>query len=342
VSTLRIAWVIYGSLEQVSGGYIYDRLVVEHLRALGDEVTIISLDPNGGSPPELLREDYDAVLGDELCFRELGPLFRSAPAGLRRVLLIHHLTAWEHPPGAVRDELLAMEKAAIDAADAWLATSHVTADRLQHERLASQVTVAEPGADRFERFASAGQEPAGARLQLLFVGNIQPRKRVLELAHAFAELNGEQAELVLAGAELEPAYASEVREVTARANVGNRVHWLGSLTAARVAEQMSLADVLVLPSALEGYGMVLSEALWVGLPIIAARVGAAEALVSRTGAGLLYEPEDPGGLARVLESFVADRELRGQLRRAAANAGEDLPRWRDTARAVRATLAQSR
>jgi glycosyltransferase involved in cell wall biosynthesis len=96
--------------------------------------------------------------------------------------------------------------------------------------------------------------------------------------------------------------------------------------------------VLVLPSALEGYGMVLSEALWAGVPIIAARVGAAEALASRTAAGLLFEPDDASGLGTVLAAFVADRELRARLRRAAWRSAETLPRWRDTALAVRATL----
>ena len=342
MSTLRVAWVVYGSLDQVSGGYIYDRLVVEHLRALGDRVTVLSLDPNATSLPALAVDEYDVVLGDELCFRELGPLFRAAAAGLRRVLLIHHLTAWEHAPGVKRDELLALEKAAIDAADACIATSRVTADRLQHERVAQRVLVAEPGADRFERPASAGQEPSSARLRLLFVGNILPRKRVLELAQAFAELPSEHAELVLVGAELSPDYAERVRTAIARADVASRVRWLGSLDAKGVAEQLSLADVLVLPSALEGYGMVLSEALWSAVPIIAARVGAAEELINRTSAGLLYEPHDASGLGAALASFVADRELRSQLRRAAFLSAEQLPRWRDTALAVRATLAKSR
>jgi glycosyltransferase involved in cell wall biosynthesis len=342
VSALRVAWVIYGSLDQVSGGYIYDRLVVEQLRALGDRVTIVSLEPNGGSLPALGSNDYDVVVGDELCFRELGPMFRGAPAGLRRVLLIHHLTAWEHAPGASRDQLLALEKAAIDAADACIVTSRVSAARLQLEHLTRQALVAEPGADRFERPASAGQEPSGALLRLLFVGNILPRKRVLELARAFAELSSQHAELVLVGAELSPGYAEEVRTVIARAQVTGRVQWLGSLDAAGVAAQLALADVLVLPSALEGYGMVLSEALWSGLPIIAARVGAAEELVSRTSAGLLYEPDDARGLGAALASFVADRDLRSTLRRAAGLSSERLPRWKDTALAVRATLSKSR
>jgi glycosyltransferase involved in cell wall biosynthesis len=341
MSPLHIAWVVYGSLDQVSGGYIYDRLVVEHLRALGDRVTIISLEPNSDARPALSAGDYDVVLGDELCFRELGPLFRAAPAGLRRVLLIHHLTAWEHAPGPARDELLALEKAAIDAADACIATSRVTADRLEHERLTRRVLVAEPGADRFERPAAGGQEPSGARLRLLFVGNIAPRKRVLELAQAFANLPTEHAELVLVGAELSPGYAEEVRALLERAGVARRVRWLGSLAAADVAEQLSLADLLVLPSVLEGYGMVLSEALWAGVPIVAARVGAAEELVSRTSAGLVYEPDDPSGLGAALGTFVADGELRSKLRRAAWLSAEQLPRWRETALALRATLSKS-
>jgi glycosyltransferase involved in cell wall biosynthesis len=339
---LRVAWVVYGSLDQVSGGYIYDRLVVEHLRALGDRVTIVSLEPNGASLPALGSDDYDVVVGDELCFRELAPLFRSTPAGLRRVLLIHHLTAWENAPAARRNELLALEKAAIDAADACIATSRVTADRLEDEHLTRRVVVAEPGADRFERPASAGQEPGSAHLQLLFVGNILPRKRVLELAQAFAELSSEQAELVLVGAETAPGYAEEVRAVIRRAGVGDRVRWLGSLDAAGVAEQLSLADALVLPSELEGYGMVLSEALWLAVPIIAARVGAAEELVSRTSAGILYEPDDANGLGAALASFVGDQELRTKLRHAAWRSAEQLPRWRDTALTVRATLVKSR
>ena len=342
VSPLRVAWIIYGSLDQVSGGYIYDRLVVEHLRALGDTVTVVSLDPHGHSLPALSTDDYDVVVGDELCFRELGTLFRTAPAGLRRVLLIHHLTAWEYPAGPARDELLALETAAIDAADVCVATSDVTAARLQHERLAQNVAVAEPGADRFERAGSAAKKPARPRLRLLFVGNILPRKRVLELAQAFVELASEQAELVLVGAELDPEYAQSVRAVLARGQVTDRVHWLGSLDATGVAEQLSLADALILPSALEGYGMVLSEALWMGVPIIAARVGAAEALASRSRAGLLFEPDDVRGLGMALTCFNKDRELRASLWDAAWQAAAQLPRWRDTALSVRATLSKSR
>jgi len=335
--TLRIAWVVYGALDQVSGGYIYDRLVVEQLRALGDSVTVLSLTPGAAALPALRREDFDVVVGDELCFRELLPIFRRSPSP-PRVLLVHHLTAWEHPPGAERDAVLAIERALIDVADACVATSHVTAERLRSEGVTRRVAVAEPGADRLPRSQTGGQEPSGSLLRLLFVGNILRRKRVRELVEAFSRLPSSHVELVLVGGELEPEYAAEVRAVVKEAALTSRVRFLGSLPAAEVAEQLALADALVLPSALEGYGMVLSEALWASVPVVAARVGAAEKLITESGAGLLFEADDAAGLVAALSAFVSDAKLRLKLRRAAWNAAETMPRWSDTALALRATF----
>jgi len=332
----RIAWVIYGSPDQVTGGYIYDRLVVEQLRELGDTVTVVSLTP-GVAAPALSADDFDVIVGDELCFRELLPLFQASP-GLRRVLLVHHLSAWEKPAGAERDALLALEKAVIDAADVCVATSYVTADRLRDEGLCRRAVVAEPGADRLPRSLTGGQEPSGSLLRLLFVGNLLRRKRVLELVRAFGNLPIEHVELVLVGAELEPDYAVEVRDAVATAGLKKRVRFLGSLSAAGVSEELAIADVLVLPSELEGYGMVLSEALWASVPFIAARAGAAEKLVGQTAAGLVFEPGDVFGLGAMLSSFVSDAGLRKRLRRAAWDAAETLPRWSGTALTLRATF----
>ena len=329
----RIAWLVYGSLEQVSGGYIYDRLVVERLRELGDTVTVVPLTPGAELPP-LSQDEFDVVVGDELCFRELLPIFQRSPSP-RRVLLIHHLTAWEHPPGAERDAMLALEKAVIGASDACVATSHVTAERLRNEGVTRKITVAEPGADRLPRSQTGGQEPSGSLLRLLFVGNLLRRKRVLELVRAFTRLPTSHVELVLVGAELEPEYASELRAEVASADLKGRVRFLGSLPSADVAEQLALADALVLPSALEGYGMVMSEALWASVPVIAARVGAAEKLIGESGAGLLFEADDAAALVASLSAFVGDSRLRLKLRRAAWNAAETLPRWRGTALGLR-------
>lgn len=329
---MRVGFVVSGELEQLAGSYVYDRLVIEQLRALGDDVCVISVAPGGASAPELDSLGLDVLVADEGCFRELPRLFAATPPGLRRVLLIHHLTAWEGPAQAA---LLGLEAGAIAAADTCVATSRATADRLEQERLARRVLVAEPGADRLARSSTCGQEPSGALIRLLFVGNLLPRKRVLELSRAFAGLPYGGAELVLVGAEPEPDYAEQVRAALAEPDLRGRVHFCGPLAAEGVAEQLALSDALVLPSELEGYGMVLSEALWMAVPVIAARVGAAEQLVTETEAGLLFEPGDTTALGATLAGFVADAALRRRLRQAAWAAAERLPRWRDTAHALR-------
>jgi len=333
---LRIAWIVYGSLDRISGGYIYERLVIEELRRLGDEVTVISLEADAGAP-EISSRDFDAIVGNESCAGELLRLFQQG-APPRRVLLIHHLTAWDRPPGDERQRLFELEKAVMDVADACVATSPMTADRLRAEGVTRFVKVAEPGADRLERPASAGQEPSGMRIRFLFLGNLLRRKRVLELCVAFASLPTNNTELVLAGGDLEPEYAKLVRQRVLECGVADRVRFLGPLSADRVAEQLALSDALVLPSALEGYGMVLSEALWAAVPVIAARVGAAEQLVNQTGAGLLFDADDGTALAAALSRFASDQTLRARLREAAWNAADTLPKWRDTARKLRATL----
>lgn len=334
----RIAWVVYGSLDQISGGYIYDRLVVEQLRALGDSVVCISLARGVHAPLPPILAECDVVVGDELCFRELTPLFRAGPAGLRRVLLIHHLSAWEQPNGDSRAALLALEKAAIDAADVCVTTSHVTAERLRGMGLVRDVHVAEPGADRLPRVGTPGRSPNDPRVRLLFIGNVLPRKRVLQLVQTFARVASPRAELVVVGAAVDAKYAARVRAAIREMELSARVSWIGPLDDGGIAQQLAISDALVLPSLLEGYGMVLSEALWAGVPIIAARVGAAEQLVTRTGAGVLFEPEDSAGLAAALSCVLADAALRVRLRRAALSSRQSLPRWRDTALSLRSTL----
>ena len=105
------------------------------------------------------------------------------------------------------------------------------------------------------------------------------------------------------------------------------------------------ADLLVLASRAETYGMVVTEALARGLPVVAAEVGGvAEALgegADGTRPGLLVAPEDPAALADALSAWLGDAELRARLRRAAGERRESLPRWSTTASVVAGVLAEA-
>ena len=132
---MRIAWVIYGALEQMTGGYLYDREIVRGLRAMDHDVLVWSLPDTART--EAVRALIDAVqagrfdvcVGDELCFRELGPTFEALAGGPVRVLLVHHLARWEGC--GERDR--AAEERAIAAADTVVVTSTTSARRLADE-----------------------------------------------------------------------------------------------------------------------------------------------------------------------------------------------------------------
>ncbi|WP_437478242.1 glycosyltransferase family 4 protein [Sorangium sp. So ce1014] len=343
---MRIAWIVYGALDQTTGGYIYDRLVVERLRSRGDVVEVVSLDPAPRSRAlaglalalRLARIDPAVVVGDELCFPELGPAFAALPRRIARVLLVHHLSAWELPPGARRAALSLAEGAVIRLSDAHLATSATTAARLRREHGLDRVDVAMPGADRLPLRPRAARD--GGPLRLTFVGSFIPRKGLLELLAAFERVGSARATLRLIGdAARDPAYAERVRRAIAgSAYLRARVAVPGALDDEALAAALAETDALVLPSLLEGYGMVLTEAVRAGVPVLAARAGAIAEVVQDGAEALLWD--DGEGLVRALSRFIEDGALRASMGRAALLRAAALPTWDGAAVAVRAVLAR--
>jgi glycosyltransferase involved in cell wall biosynthesis len=331
-SPVRIAWLAYGDLGQPTGGYVYDRLVVEGLRAAGDEVAVV--DPL--SLTTATTEGAAVLVGDALCVRELGPIFEGASRGVGRVLLVHHFTSWElerTDAGTTRE----WEARAVAASDGLVATSVATGDRLALEHPGIPITVILPGADRLPRASRVGPKEA-TRVELLFVGSLVPRKRVTLLLDAIESLDDPRPGLTLMGDPgRDRAYAAAVAlRVETSAALRECVTFAGVVSDEALATTMATADALVLPSSLEGYGMVLTEALQAGLPVLAA-------LPAATAAGIAASPAvrtfaDAGELAEILRVFVAAPALRASMRGHAERAV--LPGWRDAIARFRRVLAQ--
>jgi glycosyltransferase involved in cell wall biosynthesis len=356
---MKIAWVIYGELAQATGGYVYDRIVIERLRARGDEVRVVSLAPAPRSravaalslAARLARARPEVVVGDELCYREIAPAFALVPRSAARVLLVHHLSQWERAPGIGRALTALAESAAIRAADACIATSATTAERLRREHGLAEVHVAEPGADRLPRRARPAR-PGGA-LRLTFVGSFTPRKRLLELLDAFEHAGAAypgaphthaphpgapHVELVLIGDPArDPAYAARVRRAIAGSPMLRaRVSVRGLVSDGALAGALAETDALVLSSSLEGYGMVLTEAIHAGVPVIATRGGAVAEVVQDGAEALLCDTTH--ALGEALRRFLGDASLRERMRAAAEARAPSLPTWDQMAEAVRAAL----
>jgi glycosyltransferase involved in cell wall biosynthesis len=352
---MRVCWAIYGDLEQPTGGYVYDRLVVEGLRARGDDVDVVDLLETPVLPASSSgRGVFDAIVGDALCVQELGGNFEAAPRDTARLLLVHHLTSWEleRPDG---DALRAVEARAIAAADRLVVTGRATGARLFDVHAGRAIDVIAPGADRLPRRPRADRDDD--RVALLFVGSLIPRKRLPMLLDAVECLGAAGLTLTIAGdAGRDPAHARDVSaRVHGSAVLRAAVQIAGVLGDDDLARAMADADALVLPSSLEGYGMVLTEAIHAGLAVIASRpaalaadLGEVDGLERAGVAGDLRELtrpraamvfDDADGLVRALRAFAGDPALRAAMQGAAR--ATRLPRWSETVDSFRGAITRA-
>jgi glycosyltransferase involved in cell wall biosynthesis len=331
---MRVAWIVYGDLAQMTGGYVYDRIVVEGLRSRGEEVALF--DPRKhGAVQRIISASFDAVVGDGLCAPHLGRSFERLADGPARVLLVHHLTSWEIEREA-GDVMRAIEARAVQASDRLIVTGHATAARLRADHPGRPIAVVIPGADRLGRRPRAPR--IGEQVELLFVGSIIPRKRLGLLLDAVERISDPRLLLTVVGdwgRDPEHARAMAAR-IAASPLLRAQTQAVGSIDDEGLAVRMARADALVLPSSLEGYGIVLVEALHAGLPVIAT---GASARAAGLGASDVTVFDDGPGLVRAIR-----RLLEAPLSSASeprSTGDTPLSRWSETVAAFRRVLRQT-
>jgi glycosyltransferase involved in cell wall biosynthesis len=335
---------------QVSGGNRYDRLVCDGLRAVGWRVAEIAA-PGAWPRPATaalrsLAAALDAlpdgalVLVDGLVASASAAVLVPRSGRLRLVVLVHMVFGGDSGVDAVADE---DEAAVLEAALAVVTTSTWTRRLLLDRYLLppGRVHVAQPGTEP----APAGRGTAdGGRL--LCVGAMTPLKGQDLLLEALVATAGLPWRGAFVGSpDRDPPFAAELERRAADGGIAHRLRWAGVLTGADLAREYRDADLLVLPSRTEAYGMVVTEALAAGVPVAAAAAGGVAEALGRTPAGvpgLLVPPEDPGALAAALERWLTDAGLRDRLRRAALRRREALPGWDATCRRLRSVLAAVR
>jgi len=338
----EIVFAIPGDLALPTGGYGYDRRLLAEWQAAGVPARHLPLpgsfpDPTPGDLAQtghaILSQPFDcALLIDGLAY---GAFPESIAAGLagRVVALVHHPLGLETGLAPERAaSLLAGEAATLRYASAIVVTSATTKRLLVADfgLDEARITVAIPGVDAAPRAQGSG---SGA-VSLLAVGSLVPRKGYDVLVAALAELAGKDWRLTIIGADdRAPVTTQALRAQIAKAGLGDRIMLSGAVPDAALAEAYDRADLFVMPSLFEGYGMVLTEALARGLPILCTTGGAAAETVP-DAAAIKVTPGDADALAKALETLVDDKALRARLGDAAWAAAGSLPRWRDTAAIV--------
>jgi glycosyltransferase involved in cell wall biosynthesis len=330
-----------------SGGNTYDRRLCEELRARGWSVRVRGVAGDwpwaGETACRALEEvlaavpDGARVLVDGLVASVWPQVMVPASRRLRIAVLMHM------PVGA-RDggTSLQRERAVLSAAEAVITTSEWTRGWLveTYGLDPARVHVAHPGADAAE--AAAGSADGG---NLLCVGAVTPSKGHDVLLAALVQVADLAWRCECVGSVTRaPEFAAGLRRDISTSGLDGRIVLTGPRTGRDLEASYAGADLLVLATRGETYGMVVTEALARGLPVLAPLVGGVpEALgVSPDGRrpGILLPPGDPEGLADALRRWLSEPALRESLRDAASGRRDDLRGWSETADQVAGVLTE--
>jgi len=328
--------VVPGRLDTPTGGYVYDRRIVEGLRALGWHVEVCSLDGNFPSPSEGARAAAASalasiprgitVLVDGLAGGAIPAVMEREATRLRLVSLVHHPLADET---GISDEdataFEASERRTVATSRRVIVTSRTTAARVStlFGVASDRIAVVEPGVDR-------GRLSTGSRsatLELLCVATISPRKGYGTLVRALAMIPDRSWHLTIVGSlDRHRPSVDQLRAALDAAGLEQRVTLAGEADAGTISTYYQRSDVFVLATEYEGYGMVVAEALAHGLPVVSTTVGAIPELVG-SDAGVLVPVGDVQGLANAIAKVLDSSDFRRRLGDGAVRVRDRLHSW---------------
>ena len=339
------AFAVPGDIDTKTGGYIYDRRLLDALRASGRDVDHVPL-PDGFPAPDAaqMRRARAALVAvppervlivDGLAYGALDTEILTSVAAPMVVMLHHPLALEDGLPAGRARVLFERERANLVLAARIVVPSRHTAQVLtdQYGVEPARLSVAPPGFDRPGIARAARRTPP----LILSVGILAARKGhdvLLEALAALADLPW-HAEIV--GLEQDARLAAALRAQRDALGLGARVRFAGCIDEAALAALYAHASIFALATRYEGYGMVFSEALLHGLPIVSCRAGAVPDTVPE-GAGRLVAPEDATAFAAELRTLLTDPVAHGAAASAAARAGRAVPGWDAAAQVMGAAL----
>jgi len=330
-------FAVPGDLATPTGGYAYDRRIIAELSALAWRIEVVDLgdgfpypaaDTRATACARLAALPRHPVVIDGLAFGALPEAAAALRASHRLVALVHHPLALESGLSAAdAASLRASERSALVCARHVIATSATVARLLvaDYGVASGRLSVVEPGTDR----VSAPPRNREGVVKLLAVGSVIPRKGYDVLVAALARLRHLPWRLVIAGdCGRSPQTSRGLRAEIARLGLTDRISLLGAVASEQMSPLYASADLFVLPSRFEGYGMAYAEAIAHGVPVIGTTAGAIPQTVS-ADAGVLVAPDDVEALAAELQRLIASPDQRERL--AAGARAVTFPSWSEQA-----------
>ena len=336
--------------ERPSGGNVYDRRTSCELAALGwlvHEHQVRGAWPTPAQDDRAALRDVVSAIPDGAVVLLDGLVASTAPEVLvpeaRRLglVILVHMPLGDGPPGRAVEAALRREAMVLSAAAAVVTPGESTRRWLlgRYSLQPDRVHVAEPGVDAAD--LAPGTATGG---ELLCVAAVTPNKGHDVLLAALAMVRHLRWRCTCVGnLNRDPRFVDRLRRQARDDGIDGRVRFTGPLTRAALEAAYAGGDLLVLASRAESYGMVVTEALARGLPVVATSVGGLpQALGRRSGGGspgLLVPPDAPAALAEALSAWLGDVELRRRLRQAAEQRRDTLVGWSATAERVSRILA---
>lgn len=337
---MRILFVIPGDINLPTGGYRYDKEIINAWKTLGIDVELISLEGNYPFPSEQDKAQaleainnfpkadiavVDGLLGGA------SPEFMQALSKIMPVTaLIHHPLCLENglnenTAQALKDS----EQKGLEFVSQIITTSPATT-RTVTELFGfdkTKIHTVLPGVKRTQ----TSQGSKNKTVQLLCVGSIIERKGHTFLLQALSRLKDLNWRLDCYGSTaFDTKLFDDLQRIVKAQNLSEKVIFHGAVTDDLIEAAYAKSDVFVLPSLYEGYGMVYAEAIVRGLPVIATTAGAIPDTVPKT-CGILVEPKNIEMLKKALEQLISDKDLRDNYKQGAINAESGFPTWQGSA-----------
>ena len=352
MTTLTFAYP--GDLDTPTGGYVYDRRIIAGLEQLGWTVDLLPLGEGFPFPEKDVKQSAverllalpkgRRVVVDGLAYGVLDDAAARLGAHLDLTALVHHPLCKE--TGLKEDAAAAFqtqEMAAVRAADRVIVTSPATASQVSDlfGIAPHDIHVVLPGTEAEPCLVERQSGEGSADIRLLCVATITRRKGYDLLVRALSALKHHPWHLDVVGdTSRDPECFGEIERLLDETGLKDRVTFQGAVTAKELPGYYASADIFVLASRYEGYGMAFTEALAHGLPVIGSGGGAVRDTLPKD-ASIYCETDDVDGLKEALAQLLASPERRSTLSAAALAAAASLPTWSESARKFADALASS-
>jgi glycosyltransferase involved in cell wall biosynthesis len=346
---MRIGLVIYGRLDTLTGGYLYDRFLAEALCRRGHAVEVISL----GKKPyalglldtlsrrleaRLADRPYDLLLQDELCHPSLFRLNRRHRVRRRTAIvgIVHQVLCRQPRCRPLNLAYRWAERHYLLSTDGLLFASRFNRDAVRHLiNRDGPMLVAPPGGDRLGQIPSgrliAERSRTAGPLELVFVGNLSPVKGLQVLLDTLSRLPWHMWRLTVAGSlSTNRRHARRILNGVARRGLASQVRFLGVADGEELRRVYSASQVFVMPFAHEGFGIAALEAMAFGLPVIGSSAGGVCEFVRHGENGFLVAADDHPAVRCHLELFYQDRARLAAMGRTALQTFSTHPTWNES------------